>query len=207
MNLRVDLILDTEKRSPSVVNTKLVVRVSSITVPAIIALLVITSVLGNMRLGSKLRQLEIDSQGFKTKSKQSLLVSQQLAANDHVLKALDGWMQSRLKLQDHVEGLIKVVPSDIQLNSFSFSQRILTIPGENNITVRNSSFAIDGKAIGDQSESNLNLLTKRFKTEKPFSDVVQTVSMKVTHDSSPGANRSDRVFNISFQYLPRKFLP
>lgn len=205
MNLRVDLMLDTERRSPSVLNVKLLARVSAVVVPAILALIVAMSMLRSTRAKAKVREMEAEWSALKKKKEAAEKLSTQLGKTKHLWKAIEGWPAARVNFSEHLAGLFAVVPAEIQLTSLNITHELK--PGSDGVPARFYTMSLEGKSVGVNAEENIRLLVSRLKTEAPFAGQFQTVTMRGWADRSEKASRNDRLFAIACVYQPKGFVP
>lgn len=204
MNLRVDLILESEQRSPSVVSLKLLKRLSIIVAPALLIFVAILSLLGTMRMGLKLSSLEAEWQTLDLQKEAAQARNAEIARNAAILKALDSWPATKLTLHDQLASLMRMTPETIQIMQLSYDQ---TITQTGRDLGRATALRMQGRARGEEAENNILLMEKRFGKEEPFATLLNSVSMRGFGDSSAGALPTDRIFTLECEYHPRKFLP
>ena len=203
MNLQVNLILETEKRSPSLINRKFLIRLSMIVGPAILAVIIGYAVVGSLRLRTEETNLRTRWKGLEPKKKTAESLATDVAHNVGVLKALEGWPVSRLSMREQIEGVVRHTPADIQLTSVTISHDLRiadrSVPGRFHV------MNIEGKSVGANAEDNIQMLVQRLKASPPFAGAIQNVTMTGKADTSQGASRTDRVFSIVCVYAPRYF--
>ena len=204
MNLRVDLMLDTERRSPSVLSVKFLVRLSAVVVPALVAVLIGTVMLGNIKDRGSVGEASEKWKGLQPKQKAAEKLRTELVRNEHVWRALEGWPTSRVEFSEHMLGLVQQVPEQIQLISVNVSHEIK--PSEKTFG-RYYAMALEGRSVGTNAEENIHLLVSRLKTAPPFAGKILNVTMRGRPDTAATATKTDRLFTISCAYGPKDFMP
>lgn len=204
MNLRVDLILDSERRSSSVINPKMLLRVASVVVPVVLAGLLTIQVLIVGQLGKELQGLKTSLDNAQPQQQKASELMTQFLAHKNILAEMDGWRSSRMAWSEQLEGLMRVVPDNIQLQRFSVSQTLQLSTADK--PARSFSASLEGKAVTDDAEQSVRGLENALIHQPPFSPSTTNVLVpQYAADGSPSANRDDRVFQITCQYLQRTF--
>lgn len=203
MNLQVNLILEEEKRSPTIINRKFLIRMSMVIGPALLAVIIGYAVVGVLRLRTEESDLHARWKSLEPKKQASEKLASEVAKNVAVLKALEGWPASRLKMHEQLEGILQHTPPNIQLTSLTISHDLRV--GDRSTTARFHTMNIDGRSVGANAEDNIQMLVQRLKSSPPFAGAIQNVTMTGRADTSPAASRSDRIFSIICVYAPRYF--
>lgn len=206
MNLRVDLILESEQRSGSIVNLKSTMRIASIVGP-IILLFISGSVFTNARrLNTELNMLEGQMEIAGPKQEAAAELKEDLATNLGILNELEGWQKSHMDWNEQLLGLQREVPATIQLDILRISQALQLI--DNRIPARVFTLMLKGKAIGEDAEHDVDHLQRRMVKAPIFSSVMEEVEIP------PGGFRAviekdgskrDRIFQLNCTYQARKF--
>lgn len=206
MNLRVDLILESEQRSGSVVNLKSTMRIASIVGP-IILLFIAGSVFTNARrLNTELNMLEGQMEIAGPKQEAAAELKEDLATNLGILNELEGWQKSHIDWNEQLLGLQREVPATIQLNVLRISQALQLI--DNRIPARVFTLVLKGKAVGKDAEHDVDYLQRRLLKAPAFSSVMEKVEIPpggfravIEKDGS----KSDRIFQLDCMYQARTF--
>ncbi len=207
MNLRIDLILESEQRSASVLSLKLMRRLALIAVPVLLGLIVVFSVLGTMRMGMRATDLETQWRILEPQRDAALERSRQVARHRAILHALESWPETKLTLHEQLAVIMAIVPETIQITQFNYVQ---TISHAGRDRARETNFLISGRARGsDATESRtiIERLEDLFRTTEPFATLVKSVTMSGRADTSEDALETDRRFDIECEYHPRPFKP
>jgi hypothetical protein len=204
MNLRVDLILDTEQRSGSLLNAKSLTRLATIAVPAIVLLILGWQVLGVMGLKKELNNLIMDWEVKKPQSEKARTLSEEFQTHKAILSELEGWKRSRLAWNDQLGEIVKIAPENVQLQSLSVIQRLKIF--EETTQAREYSLSMQGKAVGREAETSVRSFEQQLSGAPAFTAVVDEVSVpEYAADPSSDAGRDDRVFSIQSKYKMQTF--
>jgi hypothetical protein len=202
MNLRVDLILQTEQRSASVLNLKALTRIAIITVPAILVVMLLMVVLQVMSLKSDVNRLTAEWDSKKPEKEKAEALSAEMAKARGVMAEFTGWQNSRVCWHEQLAGLMGVIPDNMVLDMLRVDQRVDTADGSPS---RASKIILSGKSYGDQSEQNVILLRRDLTEIEKFSNLIHTVEVRLAPDDTKGADKNDRNFNVDVTYKSRKF--
>ena len=204
MNLRVDLILESEQRSGSIVNPKSVLRIVAILIPLILVGLFVQQFLTAARLRREMENLSLTWDTARPQQEKARQMIEGFQAQGDIRKELQGWQLSRIRWNEQLIGLVRVVPENVQLFSFSMNQSQRLI--EEKTPARAYTTSMRGKAVGPTAEMSIRALERRLASEPPFEDVVAAVTVpEYGADTSPGASRDDRVFRIDSRYEEQPF--
>lgn len=203
MNLRIDLIMETEQRSASVVNTKTIKRVSIITVPVVVVAILLLSTFQLIAIKSEVGQRERMWQTSEPRQKKAEEDSRNVAKNRDLLAELKGISNSRNEWYRQLVAIHKDVPSDIVLETMRIEHSINAVDGK---AAREFKITIGGKTFGENSEQSVMLLKKKLDTGDNYDHCIQSVEIPMFKaDETPGADKNDRVFRMNILYKPRKF--
>lgn len=202
MNLRVDLILDSEKRRASVINPKLVIRVISILVPVLLGILLMAQIVVVRQLRGELRDLTRSLESAKPQQERAKAFVTEFQSHRAILEELSAWTNSLISWHGQLSSIMAVIPTNMQLRSLAVSQTFQL--DENATPVRLFTTTLNGRAVGDQAEGSVRLLENALRDGDPFRMFTTNVSVPLYGaDESPTASRHDRVFEIASQYNPR----
>lgn len=207
MNLHVDLILDTEQRSSSVFSVKSLIRFASIVGPIVVVLLVASAVFGFLRLKRQVDDLEVRWKASEPRKLSALRYRQQLAANKKIMKELEGWQAAQLPWHSQLIAVQREIPKTVQLHRMLINQTLQLI--NNRTPTRSFVMAIDGRALGDTAENDIQSLKSRLEHGRPFVGVVKEGGVEVPvygADPTPGADKADRIFKIHCIYENKPFV-
>jgi len=204
MNLRVDLILESEQRSGSLLNKKFLLRAVAIVVPLAVLLLIFKEAGRALRLNGELTALTQQWKVIEPKQQQALRFMETYRWNLEIQKELEGWRKSRLDWHTQLVGLMRETPRNIQLQSLRVDQALQMV--DNKTPARKFTLALKGKAVGVDAETAVKLLERRLREAPPFAGI--TTNVQVTQfgaDPSKDAKKEDRIFEISCAYRDLKF--
>lgn len=204
MNLFVDLILESERRSASVINPKMVVRVLSVSVPIIIAILLAIQALyvGQLRRDLATVKLSRDSAGMQQNRARDLI--KEFQSHRAIQEELSGWTNSRVAWHENLGVLMTVVPTNVQLRALNVGQTLQL--REDQVPLRLFTLNLGGRAVGSGAEPSVRTLEDALRSTPPYSSMVTNLTVPLYGaDTTAGAQRDDRVFEISCQFFPRAF--
>ncbi|MDA0577216.1 MAG: hypothetical protein O3B24_03860 [Verrucomicrobia bacterium] len=204
MNLRVDLILETERRSGSVVSSKGVVRIISVIVPLLLVGYLGAQFLWANQLRQDLEGLQQSLESAKPQQERAKALIAEFKSHKDIGQELKGWELTRVNWSDQLQGLMQIVPPNVQLSDLRVSQSIQLSKIEH--PARLFALTLKGKAVGDDAERSVKRLENALQIEPVFTGLVQRVSIPVYGaDTSPDAKRGDRVFAIACECNLREF--
>jgi hypothetical protein len=205
MNLRVDLILESEKRSASLINPKSVMRISAIVGPVIVVIIIALFVFNIWQLNSRLDSLKKTLEVELPKKERAVKIKADLNANMLLLNELDGWQKSRIDWADQLMGIQKEIPDKMQLETLTLSH---SIQMTNDMPVRAFMMKINGKAVGEAASALVMKLRDNLPNSSSSSNSLMThpnVSKFQRPQPTTDENKNDRVFQIDCSYKPRMF--
>ncbi|MFC1496932.1 hypothetical protein ACFLS1_00475 [Verrucomicrobiota bacterium] len=203
MNLKVDLILETEQRSGSVINLKIIIRVISFLIPAVLGVIVLFAVINSMQKKNELNTLENKMSIAEPKQKIATKLRNQLTTNLDIMKELEGWRSSHIDWHQQLINIQREVPLKIQFESFDIKQ-VLQL-ADNRTPSRCFTLTIKGLAKGNDAENNIQHLSDNMANSAAFTPLTEDVNVWGSRDNRKGADKTDRIFRIDCIYKPRKF--
>ena len=201
MNLRVDLILVSERRSANVINLKLVRTVLCIAVPLLIALFLALSIVDLMNLDKRQNLVEEQWKTNAPKKEKALKVRQRVQRSLRTLNEIEGWSRSHIDWHAQLEALQKAVPAQVQLTSLRLSQTLQLVEAQKK-PARVFEIAIEGRDATAGAERDVQAL-KRSLAEASTGTVSDVEIAKFEADPK---NKTERVFELVSRYFPRKFI-
>lgn len=201
MNLRVDLILESEQRSASIFNLKSALRFVAVLIPSIIVLLFLVSFAGYLSLKSQVNDLKTENEIKQPKVARADALSVEVAKNESMSKELAGVRNSAIDWHKQFVELMKVVPPEMYFDSIRAAQAYQT---EGAATQRKFSLTLAGKSKGAQSEDNVLRLKRSLTVSDFFAKYMTPPEVPIfMQDEAPGSKKTDRIFRIECSYKPR----
>ncbi|MCK5850941.1 MAG: hypothetical protein KAH23_08500 [Kiritimatiellae bacterium] len=201
MNLRVDLIFESEQRSASVFSPKSLMRIAIVVVPAIILLGAGTAVWKMVALRTECRNLEGRlevTQNLKSDAKE---LSETLVINENIQKKLNWWIKSEINWSTQMLALQRIVPSTIQITTMQITESFKK--GSSRIYLMKLKGKSRGATAAD-SEADVQRLARQIKSADGFKGMIgKTQVKKFNKDTSARAEKNDRIFLIECTYKPR----
>lgn len=203
MNLRVDLILDTEKRSGSAVSMKSAIRIAVVFVPICIVVFVLVTLLNISRLTAKAERLEASWADAQEKQTEAVALSGRFSKNRELASEINGWKESHADWHDDLIAMLKIIPETIHLRHLSLEHKIAIIERDQ---AREFTLSISGKAYGPTASADVDALKRRLGSVQPFCDHIEEIRVPIfRQDSDEDAAKTDRIFTIQCVYKPRLF--
>lgn len=201
MNLRVDLILESEQRSASVVSLKFVIRLVAIVVPTILALLIVWAVSSFISIKKQVRNAE---EAWKdTEPRQTAVQELRAKANVNLamLQELEGWKKTHVDWNLHLQAVQRLFPKDLQLSSLTLTHVIQSTPKDG--LSRQFVIVLKGTAFGSGADQNVQRLRRSIQKSAPFTNILEEAEVK-QFEADP-QNRNNRLFQVECRYQPRLF--
>jgi len=204
MNLRVDLILESEQRSGSLVSLKALGRIAAFLLPALLILAVFSAFRNMKEVTDELAELEAQWAEVKPKQIEVLNLNEEFLANRRTRKELEGWRHSRVDWHEQVVGLMREVPGTIQLTRMRINQALQLI--DEQVPARVFSLSLEGTAVGEEAEENVQILKRQLQRATPFEGVIEQVEVtRFAKDTAKSAHKDDRTFRVECKFAPREF--
>jgi len=203
MNLRVDLILESEQRSGSIINLKSILRISSIIFPSILAIIILFAFVNSIKLKNELAMYQGEMDIAGPKQEQAEKLHEQLMKNLNILKELESWNSSHINWNEQLLSLQREVPPKIQLTDLDLRQVLQIV--DKKAAARVFTLTLKGKAKGATSEGSIHALYDTLKNSPAFSPFMANVEVSGSQDTTKGADKNDRIFKIDCSYKPSKF--
>jgi Tfp pilus assembly protein PilN len=207
MSLRINLILDSERRSASPIQPQTLVRMGIVVLALIPVLIGLALFTGHRRFRMELDRTRTEWTQAKPRYEEALRIKQDLARQQSLMKEISGYRATRIAWSEQLEGLRDVVPQVVQLTELHVSQQLLQ---SNGVPARAFELRLTGRAAGQQAEVSVRFLRDALAAREPFTPAVDTNSVSVPpgafrQDPARGASKLDRVFEIVARYQPRRF--
>lgn len=200
MNLQVDFLLDTERRSGSTVSQKFVIRLAAFIIPVIVlGLLVVLSV--TYQSSKRDRNLvEQEKIQVDPEYKKVLNLEKEFKSVQDLKATIHGWSDSRLDIYRLLRGLQRAAPLNIQLTQWVFNEKVEAV---GTVLGRTAGIFMKGKVAGERPEADVQHLYQALKSEPPFPDIMEQVAVKRFAASESLDEQGGRVFDIECMLKPR----
>lgn len=204
MNIRVDLILDTEKRSASVLNAKSIIRLAIIILPLLVIVMVVLGAISVMHSNVKLNNLQNRWEIAEKKQAEAKILRNETAINNQIKNELLGWRASHMSWGEQLVALQRIAPINMQLTGLSINQTLHLV--KNKFPARQFVLTLSGKSKGVPAEANINRFIDTIKNSEAFTVPMENVSIEnFGEDRNENASREDRVFVIKCTYNAKEF--
>lgn len=203
MNLRVNLILDEERRSSSVVRPRTFLRLVAM---GVVVLLGAGIYRGVVHARTVRLHLDINRDLWKkTEALQKTFegLRQELEKEKAALQEVRSFQRSRVPWSRDLAALQAEVPANIQLTQLRMTQAISTPTNEP--PARLYTMQVSGRAGREVGAAGVQALLMAF-SRPPFAGEIESASLPpgaFRQDSFRDAQPGDRVFDIMVPYKPR----
>ncbi len=198
--MHINLIYKIEQRSASPVSLGLLMRVGIGSVCFLVVFWITMFAIGYQSLLHQVSTLDSDWKYTDPKYKVAIQVRNELAGHRDMLKAMQGWRDSRIAWGGQLENLVRIVPDVVQLTEIRVSLAVLMV--SNNIPARIFEVKFSGRTAAERSEVNVIQFLGGFKIS-PFSQYVESAVLPSGAFRQDPVLKSDRIFEVVCKYLPR----
>jgi cell division protein FtsI/penicillin-binding protein 2 len=199
MNLQVNLLLESERRSGTFVRWKFMVLWGVI---ILFISLIIISVWVNILANNAKKHKESLEEHIKQIQplKQNVAEMQRrLAKHKKVAELMAGWRNSRIDVYLFLDKFRLLVPANMQITYFMLTQKINT----SKPAKISGSLKLEGKVIGKYAKNNVTELDRNLRESEPFLNYIEDV--KVQSFEAAEEEMSDiRLFEIGGELKTRK---
>ena len=200
--MHINLILESEQRSASLIPLQAVVRIVIGGVGLLAALALVSFYTSYRALQ---REAELTREEWKhtePKYKAALDLRTDLAVRNDLMKEISGWRDTRLSWSVQLAALRAAVPSMIQLNEITASHDLFVMA--NNTPARVYELRLAGRVGAAQSESSVSELTDALR-QAPFKAWLDSAVIPPGRFRQDAQVKTDRIFEIICKYKPRRF--
>jgi len=200
MNLRIDLILESEQRSATTLNLKLVGRVLLFALPTLLGLIILAATFSLIRLKGQLRDAEAQWLVDEPRMKAVQEIRKQANANLAILQELESWKNSHVDWGNQLRGIQEVFPATLQLTTLTLAD---SIDPKIQPPTCNALITLRGKAFDTNADRDVQRLRRALQRTVFFTNLVTDAEVR-QFEWDP-ANRNNRLFQIAILYKPRAF--
>lgn len=204
MNLQVDLMLDTERRSGSSISRKFVIRLAAVIFPVIFAGWFAALFVSYQASKHNRNAIEQEKQQIDPEYKKVVNLEKELKSDQSLMAAIQSWRDSRLDAYRLIRGLQRAAPLNIQLTQFVFSEKVEAVESAYG---RTAGIYMKGKVGGERPEFEVQVLCQALTNLPPFPDIMAKVEVK-HFDAAEALNEKDlRVFDLECKFKARNLVP
>ncbi len=202
MNLQVNLILDSERRSASFVRFKTLGLTASVTVAVLLGISLLWKYVGYLEVARELERLEPQRAQFEQRQKETESLRKVLDVYRGYANEIMGWHYSRLPWSEILAGLQGQVPPTVQFRTLQMRTQLLI--GKDGFFVRDHTVTLNGRHQGLSAETFVEAVRRAWTTQAPMSMWVEEAAVSsFGDDDTPGASLQDRLFQIEVKFHPR----
>lgn len=204
MSYRVDLILESEQRSGSLLSPKSLIRIMCTIIPVAILCFAAVGVMQAWSLKNEVSRIEADWDAMRPEQQEASMVRSNLTVSTEVVAEMTAWRNSSMGWHSQLLALQTLVPEDIQLTLIRSDQRILL--EKKILPVRDFSVIIKGRAVGIAAKENVESLERSINDTDCFKAVQKEAKViSFVADQSKEADKLDRVFEMACKYRAKAF--
>jgi len=199
MNLYVNLLLDTERRSSSRVSRRFICFLAAGLGGVLLLAAVLVSGIGAYAARQQLHFAEQEKKQVEPIYKSITALRQELNELQDLTNSVTAGAGSRPDWPFLLVGIQSVVPPDIQFTRMTVNEAITVTE---NAPGRVMTLYICGKALGENSDKDVQRLEKDMKEKKPFCDIMQTAEVKQFEADKNRAQQNTRLFDLECRFKP-----
>ena len=200
MNLQVDFMLDTERRSGSTVSQKFIIRLAAFIVPVIVLGLFVVLVFTYQSSKRDRNIVEQEKMQIDPEHKKVVNLEKEFNNVRDLKTAIQGWGDSRLDAYQLLRGLQRAAPRTIQITQCVFNENVEAV---GTVFGRTAGIYMKGKVAGERPEADVQRLYHALKSEPPFPDIMAQVEVKRFAASETLNEQAGRIFDIECTLKPR----
>jgi hypothetical protein len=204
MNLHVDLILPSEQRSASALNGRALLRLACIAVPSALAAAGFVVFFQVMALQSEVASLEGRWEAARPRKERAVELRTKLATQRRMVAEIKSWQNARTEWHRQLDALQALVPAEIQLRVLRITHSFQVV--EKKHAARVYDFVCSGRAEGAEAQQNVETLRVALVECEGLAPRMGDVTVtRFAADSSRGAAKTDRVFDLKSRFEPMLF--
>ena len=204
MNLRVNLILDTARRSAGPVQPRTILRLGLLAVALIPVAAIVLFILSYRDLRRELTLAQAEWKQTQPKYEESLKIKAEMDSQTALLHEITAYKAARFEWGRQLEAIAEVVPASVQLTGLRLTHLMLV--ASNDTAARVFELRLAGKAAPPSPETSVGALRDALTGRPAFTDAVETVDIPAGGFRRDPANADPlaRVFEIVVKYRARK---
>jgi hypothetical protein len=176
----------------------------SILVPIIVGLLLTWQFYGFVRIKGELKSAESQWQAMEPLERSARNLTVESRANENLLAELNGWKKSHVDWHSHLLQLFACVPANIQVQSLRISQALPLV--NDKVPARQFTMDLVGRALGEDAETSVTGFKRALDSDAALTNLIKKVEVsKFGADTTVGAAKTDRIFELRFGYRERLF--
>lgn len=201
MNLHINLLLESERRSSSRISRKFLVKASVACAALLLFSLVVVALSGARSARQRCLFVEQEKKQLEPAFRAVTELRRELTDLQDMTNAIMTWAQTRPDWPGLLAGIQSVVPANVQLTRLTVNENITLI---DNLPTRVVTLFLQGKAAGEHSETDVQELEKSLKEKPPFNAVMELAQVKQFEAVKNGGQQDMRIFDIECRFKPLK---
>jgi hypothetical protein len=199
MNLQVNLILESERRSASRVSKKFLLVASVLFAASVFLLYSVIVLIGAQFAKQKLYDAERENKQLEPLFRQVCDLQRELTKFQNLTNEIAAWADTRPRWPGLLQGIQSSVSPNIQLTRLTVNESIVLV---DNMPVRKISLFLHGKAAAESSEIDVQQLENDLKTKPPFDAIMERAEVKQFESLKNQSAQNMRAFDIECRFKP-----
>jgi hypothetical protein len=200
--MHINLILETEQRSASLVQPHVLVRTLAGVVGALVFLAVFSFFSAYRNLSHEADRTIEEWRRTEPKYKAALQLRTDLSLRLDLHKEITGWRDTRLGWGEQLHALQTTVPPMIQLTDLQVSHDLFVM--SNDVPARVYELRLSGRTSAAGSEVNVGEFAETLH-RTPLDGWIESAAIPPGRFRQDSQVKTDRVFEIVCKYKPRRF--
>jgi hypothetical protein len=200
--MHINLILEAEQRSASLVQPQVLVRVLAGSGGVLLFLAMFSFFSSYRNLQHDVEATVDEWRRTEPKYKAALQLRIDLGLRRDLYKEITGWRDTRLGWGAQLEALRTAVPPMIQLTDLQVSHDLFVM--SNDIPARVYELRLSGRTVAAGSEVNVGEFTETLR-RAPLDAWIESALIPPGRFRQDSQVKTDRVFEIVCKYKPRRF--
>lgn len=201
--MRINLILESERRSASPISLSMVIRAAVGGVTVLVLMLAGSLLTSYRSLNVNVRSASEDWKRTEPKYNAALQRRSDLDKKMATLKELQSWRDTRVAWGKQLMQLQQAISPLIQLTELRVTQDLLVM--SNNVPARVFELRLAGRTGTQQSEATVSELREALAGWPPFDTFIETVNIPPGAFRQDPGSKADRTFELVCRYYPRPF--
>lgn len=201
MNLYINLLLDSERRSTSRISRKFILKLAAVIFSVLLAAVGLTVFIGSRSASQSLLFAQQEQKQLDKVFKAVVEMNRELTDLRNVTNTINSWACTRPDWPRLLVGLQAVVPQNIQLLKFTMNEKIIAVDDG---PARIISLYMKGKASGEHTGTDVEQLKKSLKETSVFSEYTEIAVVKQFDAVKADGQQNMRVFDIECRFKPQK---
>ncbi len=201
MNLQLNLILESEKRSGSNISRKFIIRIAAISVPVIILGIMLPLFFASRQAQQNLAAAKDEKNQLNAVHVVVVESQNKLASYERLLREVDGWRKSRMDWYEMLTELQMLTPSNVQFTRLMINEGIKEV---DSVPARDLLLMMKGKIAGRNPREDIQRFNRGIRESHILSDLMSNVDIRLLGASGDPGENDVWLFDATCSFNPRK---